>query len=314
MTFVDILVLRHIRFHRTSKATEVAVNCPFCTERGRDEDKYYKLGINMVTGEGHCFRCGWATKKYALRAFLSKLGEHAAMEDLEGVEAATPEKKVKPKLPKDYEPLTLEDAHDDLTGGAWKYLKDRGISDMQILRNGIGVSMSGKYAYRIIFPVRLEGKLKGFVARDYTGRSSIRYLNSLGEKSLYNLMKPTPRKTVILSEGVFKALRIERATGTRSSAVLGNTITEEQVQQLLAFGYERVVFWPDHDSAGIKGLLESSNRLIDCGLRVSVIYPIPDTPADDLPIPDIRQTYLDHVVPFDWALRMRVQNDRAFPG
>jgi hypothetical protein len=312
MTFPDLLTLRRIRFRRShGDSAELSLCCPFCTDRGKDPDDKFHFGVNYVTGEGHCFRCGWRSRKWAVQAFLRKIGSSDEVEGLPQDEAEV--KPIKIALPDDFEVLTPNDATDDMIGPAWRYLMKRGISEKQIQRNSIGISLTGRYAYRIVFPVRFQKKLKGFVSRDWTGTAQVRYLNSIGEKSLYNLREPSPSRHVILSEGIFKCLRIERATLTRSAAILGNTITDEQIQQLLQLQYQHAILWPDPNEAGIRGMLNTADRLSEYGIRVSTIYPIPSVEADELAVPNLKEIYLHRVRPLDWARRMTILAKAAFP-
>ena len=63
--------------------------------------------------------------------------------------------------------------------GHWsvpRYAKERGIAKESIKKHRIGYCTSGRYANRLIIPVRCDGN-QSFVARDMIGESDRKYLN-----------------------------------------------------------------------------------------------------------------------------------------
>jgi len=271
---------------------EVYVCCPFCLERGESEDTRFRLGINLKSGIGHCFNCGWASR-YALQKFLKKtMSAHVLQAMAPFIEVTVPEKFVKPAveitLPSDYQPLPVKRKLDELERRALNYLLSRGLTRRQIVKNKIGTSLVGEYAFRVIFPNWFRGKLQGFVGRDFTGRQTRRYLNAHGmQKILYHL--PDKVNSVILFEGIFKALRAERVLRHACVAMLGNRLTEHQVELLLQAGCRRVYLWPDPDKAGVTGALESAKLLHSYGFRVFIVWP--SEVADEAPLESIREAW-----------------------
>ena len=186
------------------------------------------------------------------------------------------------ELPKDFQPL--DRPMDDMDRMARRYLVGRGVTAGQIERHGIGCSFGGRYAYRIIFPIWWGNALKMLVCRTFAGGEP-RYLNSRGDKWLYGF-NPA-EETVVLSEGVFKALRIATATGLGSAALLGHNITPVQLGQLKASSCRKVILWPDPDMAGRLGAVKVADKLMDeWGGDIQVVWPVAN-PADEMPLKDI---------------------------
>jgi DNA primase len=160
----------------------------------------------------------------------------------------------------------------------------------------------GRYAYRIVFPVWYQKHLIGLIGRDFTGHQEPRYLNSKGEKGLYNYASC---ERVILSEGVFKALRIERLeTGLGSMALLGRSITDFQITQLKKSGCKEIVLWPDPDKPGRKGVVDIAERLTQEGFLTGVVWPVYEA-ADEEPL-ETMQTTWSRVEAYTWKLRQRI--------
>jgi DNA primase len=205
------------------------------------------------------------------------------------------EETLPPRLPQDFQLLSdLEEG--GLEAEAKRYVLARGVSERQVRRHKIGVSLVGRFAYRVVFPIFYKRKLRGIVARDFTGQQQPKYLFNNGVKPLYN-MQPQA-KGVILSEGVFKALRIERAIpGYCSVALLGHNLSEHQKEFLR--GCKRVVVWPDPDKAGRRGAANVCEKLLSLGVETFVLPRVTE-PADELRLQDLRVEF-SFVQPYNVA-------------
>lgn len=271
----------------TTDETEIKLCCPFCVDMGTSPDYKFRLGVNIVSGLGHCFNCGWSSKKAVLEVVRKfGLGNGVAQEVLAtpwtGQSRKRPEKV---ELPEGFQVLSKVKTIDPLFGIAKQYVLKRGITQEQLERYEIGATVADwKFRYRIIFPVRSkEGKLLGLIGRDWTGTQEPKYLNSLGLKGVFNARPDLySNRKVIVSEGVTKALAIERALDNKvcSAALCGNTITDAQVAQLK--GFEEVILFSDPDRAGMVGFLGVAANLQSVFGRVSMVWPWPDKQADDL--------------------------------
>lgn len=219
--------------------------------------------------------CDWKSRRAAIPV-LRRLSIAATDIDTGDAVPSSCAEDVVVELPTD---LTLLDCPvDDLDIAARDYIVARGVSPQQLRLMHIGVSYSGRYAYRVVFPVMVQGGLRGIVARDFTGTQEPKYLNSRGPKFLYGF--DPEYETCVLSEGAIKSLRIRRAvSGCASAALLGHDLTDVQLDQLRDSHVRRVVLYPDPDVPGVRGIVSVAEKLVDTGLYVLVAPAV--VPADE---------------------------------
>lgn len=283
MTFKDVLVRRRIPFKmRAGKRIQLSLCCPFCTSRGESADTRYRLGVNLRENWGNCFNCDWKARNGAVQKILRQLAlpipENLATGALDAA------RRQETGLPEGF--MLLHGAPTDLPCDPFAYLKTRGVSRKQIKRTYVGVTYTGRFTHRILFPVIWRGDYYGVVGRAFTAGHEPKYLNSYGDKRAYNV--PDTGKEIILSEGIFKALRIERACAMSSGALLGHKLTDDMLEQLQNTGVRKVMVWPDKDQAGTRGALDAARVMHAMGWQVY----LPDEPlpyADNISLPDIRE-------------------------
>lgn len=269
MDLIEALDAVNVKWRRGRDDTEIYMNCPFCS------DSRFRLGVNLVTGRAGCFNddCEW--RGYGEFTF-NKIQEALDTGVIEAKERKRKKKKRKHmdiSLPDGFELLQSPNGHaDHWNDKAWRFVRSRGVTSKQIEHKKIGYTVLDKYAYRIILPIRLSGKLVGFVGRDFIGNQDPKYKNSIGAKCIYNL--PEKKKsTICLSEGAFDALAIERVSkhiGIDSGGLLGHSITDEQLHLLRH--YDRLLLWMDPDEAGIEGLINIRKK-IGNSIELGVILP-----------------------------------------
>lgn len=277
----------------SSNPDEINICCPFCVEMGESPDYKFRCGINLESGLGHCFNCGWSSRKAVYELIrvmgMAELVDQIKVQQFTGKTRTRPKN---PKLPEGYVPLwEIEDWDPELARAA-QYIRTRGIPESQIRKYEIGATpntgMDG--SQRIIFPIRLEGgTLAGWTGRDYTGYKSARYKNMEGTKDMFNARPDLyPTKLAILSEGIIKALAIERAISDRlcSIAVNGSSISDEQSLQLVKF--QEIVVFGDPGGPGVRGMLGIAGSLTTVVARVSIAWPWPDKQADEMTGKEIR--------------------------
>ena len=263
----------------SSRADEIFICCPFCEEEGTTPDTRFRLGVNVVAGKLHCFNCGkkssnsdytWKELARALETGTLQAAAQLVKRDII---------RAKPELPPDYTPVTFERTADHWNEVALRYLRTRNISLPQIKKKKIGYSTVGDYRYRIIVPVYYDNELAGFVGRAFVIGLEPKYKNSVGQKVIYNI-PDTPKRGIILTEGVFDALAIEKSVSRYwdSGALLGTSLTDKQMSQLIP--YEKVVLWPDPDILErvdvMKGWKRVGTQLQDANKRVMIVLPDPD--------------------------------------
>ena len=256
---IDTLESNGVTVRRSGKPDEVWLCCPFCVERQESPDTRFRLGVNIETGYAHCFNCGWSTRSpdYLQRALDEALQTGAF--ELGGTGEP---KKVIVRLPEDFDRISTNSKHRDyFDDRAYAYLKKRKVTDNQIKKHKMGVSMNGTMQGRIVIPIYVDGKLMGLVGRDFTGKSETPYKNSVGERSIFNL-PIVKAKTGVLTEGPFDALAVERSAWNGEYdglAVLGHSLTQKQLKQLK--GYKEIILWPDYptdekpEDPGMNGFL-----------------------------------------------------------
>lgn len=300
MTFLEVLTMRRIPFRRhASRAGELYLNCPFCP--GGDEA--YKLSLNTHKNIAHCYRCHWKSRNAAIQLFLRQFGLNVTV----GNTTATPEKHPQlVKLPVDFTLLhtvTREDGP-PLTD-AVDYVRRRGVSRGQMKRWRLGLSVVGKYSYRVLFPIVWRGKLRGFVGRDWTGVQEPKYLNSVGEKFLWNM--PRRAKTVHLCEGIIKAVALTNATGLRAVSTLGSDISPTQLGQLRRAGVRRAVIWSDPDRPGKLGAVKIHGKLVEAGIVADIVFPVPAKQLDEHTADELRGM-LQNVKRYSWAIEASLKS------
>ena len=245
---------------------EIRICCPYCIEEGEQSlDTRFRLGINTSSGAMHCFNCdkrGYGD--YTVRE-LQRILDTGDIQLAEETRRHKKKRRVKILLPEGYELLQHPNGtENEWNTRAWRYIRKRGVTQKQIEEKKIGFTIIGDMAYRVIFPVYRHQKLIGLVGRDFTDQMELKYLNSVGNKAIYNLPDKTHHKSICLSEGVFDALAIERGSlkfGIDSGAVLGHSLKDEQLELLLQMGYKYFVLWMDPDEAGIKGTIEIAKKI-----------------------------------------------------
>lgn len=297
MNFQDALDHRGIRYRRTGD--KVHINCPFCPSRGKPADNKMRLCVHAKEGWGKCLHCDW-TRRTAVNAVLKQLGITTSVSGFERSQAE--QEHVTIYLPEDFSGL-WENGLDDQ---ALDYVLKRGITKEQIKRHRIGVSYSGTYAYRVIFPVYVGDNLQCINARDFTGRKKPKYLLSKGEKCLAYFEPEEP--ACVLSEGSIKALRIEQAvaTDTCSAALLGHDLTDKQLKQIQDSQCKSVILWPDTDLVGRRGFIKIADKLSEFWSgEVAIVWPVTG-PADELPLREISRLLLCNTVVYTPRIRHRM--------
>jgi DNA primase len=149
------------------------------------------------------------------------------------------------ELPKSYRAIKCE-------GDLPTYLQGRQVTLADCSRHSIGYCKTGFFSNRVIVPIYFPtGELATFIARWMdNGHKQIgpKVLYPKGSKKsrvLFNQRIASKHNTVIVTEGVFDALR----TGTSAVALLGKHASDEQLKLLIKMGQKRrLVVLLDNDA------------------------------------------------------------------
>ena len=251
-----------------------AFHCPFCNHRKP------KLEINMVTSEKgenpwECWVC--QTRGRSIRSLLRQLKtpRDAAREVLKylpkGVQTNYYSKAVV-ELPKEFKLIHEAESNSFAARTVKKYLYERGFTDNDFIKYGVGYCTSGEYRGRVIIPSYSESNsLNYFIARTYDG-NYYKYKNPEASKdiiffeNLINWNLP-----IILCEGVFDAIAIRR----NAIPILGKAISTSLIKKILTSSVEDIYIALDVDAR--KAAINIAEHFLNEGKRVFLI----ETPGKD---------------------------------
>lgn len=302
----------HGKFDGSRK--NIIANCPHC---GKEKKFGVYVGPGAARkrfGMSNCFVCG--LRLGTLKATLNFLGrtdllpsETTELDDeLTDSEALFDEsiddELVVVDLPKGYKRCFRN-----------RYLKSRGwnADDYEYFPVGTNRGLEREFEGYVIFEIRDEGRVVGFVARstwskdeieDYNRRHRYplrRYKNNnedLGNgfsKLLYNYdsIRPLETHSVILCEGVFDVVALTRKLELYENkafvpvATFGKKISIEQMYKLQAKGVEQVVVGYDNDAKEtISAIATELDKYFDV-----LIADIPDGIGKDWDEMDVEDIY-----------------------
>ena len=254
-----------------------AFHCPFCNHRKP------KLEISMVTNEeGKNFWECWVckTRGQSIFSLLKQLKspKSEAAEILKYVKKGKKYEYVNDEvveLPKEYQLLTSASTTSVIANKIKKYLYERGLTDNDFIKYGIGYTTNGEYGGRIIIPsYSASNRLNYFVGRTYEG-AYFKYKNPQTSKdiiffeNLINWDRP-----IILCEGAFDAMAIKR----NAVPLLGKSISPSLWKKLLTGKLTDIYIALDTDAQ--TQALEIAEKLIAAGFRVFLIELLGKDPSE----------------------------------
>jgi len=255
-----------------------AFHCPFCNHRKP------KLEINMATNEEgknpwECWVC--QTRGRTIRSLLKQLKTppEQASEILKylpkGAQIEYKQLSIL-ELPKEYQPLYSASSTSVVANLVKQYLYERGLTDNDFIKYGVGYATSGEYGGRVIIPSFSEsGTLNFFVARAYDG-NYFKYKNPEASKdiiffeNLINWNAP-----IILCEGVFDAMAIRR----NAVPILGKSISTSLYKKILTSSVNDIYIALDTDAQD--RALQIAEQLLNQGKRVFLIT-LPDKDPSEM--------------------------------
>jgi len=255
-----------------------AFHCPFCNHRKP------KLEINMATNEEgqnpwECWVC--QTKGRTIRSLLRQLKtpRDQAQDILKYLpKGATIEYKQLSiiELPKEYQPLYSASTTSVVANLVKKYLYERGLTDNDFIKYGVGYCTSGDHGGRVIIPsYSSSGTLNFYVARTYDG-NYFKYKNPEASKdiiffeNLINWSAP-----IILCEGVFDAIAIRR----NAIPMLGKSVSNALYKKIITSNVKDVYIALDTDARD--RAIQIAEKLYNQGKRVFLVD-LPDKDSSEM--------------------------------
>jgi len=255
-----------------------AFHCPFCNHRKP------KLEINMHTNEKgqnpwECWVC--QTRGRTIRSLLKQLKtpREQSADILKYLpKGSTIEYKQLSiiELPKEYQMLYSASSTSVVANLVKKYLYERGLTDNDFIKYGIGYATSGEYGGRVIIPsYNGSNQLNYFIARSYDG-NYFKYKNPEVSKDIIFFENLINWKTpIILCEGVFDAMSIRR----NAIPILGKSISTSLYKKIITSPLTDVYIALDQDARN--RALEMSQQLLNQGKRVYLID-LPDKDPSEM--------------------------------
>ena len=252
-------VLRFLRRHgleaKLTESGEVHICCPRCY------DRRYRLFYNKARRLWHCHNCdtsGGDPISYV--KFVLKCDDARAVQEIVNatnldslLDEEEPQRKkgldelTEEPMPDGFKPLVLPADHKSQP--YWDYLIGRSISPTMVRTYGIGYCRVGSMKGRVVIPIRLFGKDRGWIARSIYDLARRKYMNSTNvhtSRLLFNLdaVAAAGGDKAVLVEGVFDALRIPDL----AVATFGKKISGSQFSLLRRAGFRKLVFCYDGDA------------------------------------------------------------------
>ncbi len=235
---------------------QMSFDCPACAEddglsHGEGDGKH-KLAVNYQKNIFRCWRCGFENNMHGkVPKLIKRYGNKRILKEYKLVrpDDYTSDKQltqIEVKLPKGFKRLSDCNTNFYKYDAAYKYIRDRGITDEMIDFYNIGYTVSGKRHDRIIIPSYDEfGDLNYYVARSWNKWNKPKYLNPQAEKQLliFNENKVNWDATIFLVEGAFDSIVIPN-----SIPLLGKVLSEKLKITILEKARANVVIVLDEDA------------------------------------------------------------------
>jgi DNA primase len=240
-----------------------------------------KLQINVQTQKWHC----WVSNQGGHNLFQLFKKLKASKEHFDELVELVGDKKYVRKntnkedkkivrLPNEFKPLWL-DGNSIIRKHAIVYLKNRGITLIDVIRYGMGYCEEGLYANRIIVPsYSSDGELNYFVGRDiYEG--GMKYKNPPVSKDVIGLdLFINWNEPIVLCEGVFDAIAIRR----NAIPLFGKTIPKSLMKKIYEKQVKQIYILLDSDA--IMDSIKMTDSLMKNGIDVYYVNLSEEDPSD----------------------------------
>ena len=275
---------------RISTNNNVAFNCPFCHHHKK------KMEVNIATQHWHCWVCNAAGRKLPLmlrrlnvdRTKISQLT--VMLEEVEYKPKTTTTNTPVLALPEGFRPLWILDKGTPEYRNAIYYLRGRGITIYDILKDRIGYCDKGPYTGKIIIPsFDANGSLNYFVSRAYYSDDQQKHKNPAFSKDIIGFeLHINWSMPVILVEGAFDAIAIRR----NAIPLFGKTISDTLKKRIIEHGVKSIYICLDNDAR--KQAFETAEYFMSNGVHVYFVD-LPESDPSELGFEKIRNLIDDTI-------------------
>ena len=207
--------------------------CPFCKHH---DAKKRKLAVRLADGVTHCWVCNWSAKSvtrlvsvFNARHLLAELTAAFGDGGTPIVDDEVIENIAEAELPSDFSLVCDEIDHgvshpDKLN--AIEYLKERGVTYSMAKHFRLGVSCSGAFRRRVVFPsFDADGELNYVTARAIDSDTTFKYFNTQRQRSslVFNEVDVAWNRELVLVEGPFD---LTACAGMNAVSMLGSWLDE----------------------------------------------------------------------------------------
>ena len=253
------------------KGNEQAHHCPFCNHHKK------KLQVNLDTQRWHCWVCD--SKGRSIQSLLRKLNVDVRdlnrLKDIYGEDDYTLVEKdeyvAKLQLPSEFKQLHFKPkGFQPEYNQALNYLKERGITQTDIVKYNIGYCSEGLYFGRVIVPSYDEnGDLNYFVARSYYKEERMKYKNPPVNRDVIVFENQINwNEPITLVEGVFDSFSVKR----NCIPLLGKFLLSKLKNKIIEKGVKDITILLDSDA--ITDSTKHTDYFIKNGINVKNIIPI----------------------------------------
>lgn len=149
------------------------------------------------------------------------------------------------------------------------------------------------YKNRLIYPIIENDKIINYELRDFTEeqKKKVLYLKSCSLSTLFNIDNLDKNKPLLLAEGIFDLSYIYTHISKNCTAVLGISITPNQINLLNEF--KEIIFFPDNDERG-EGFISKLYDILEKDFYIVKLNEFKDPGASSLD--SIKKAYNNKII------------------
>lgn len=243
--------------------TEVQYRCVFCGDSpGQNDNLYYNPEKKIF----HCFKCGVSGTSGRLKRLSYNLPDHTPLPVRQTTGGPAPANWLE-----GYQRLEI----DQPTGAEWDYATRRGWTGQWEVGTHVNLP------FRLVIPIRQDGRLVHYQARGVFPGMKPKYLNPhhrdgwLGKQDGIFYGPSLNGHRFVLCEGPFDAWSISACWGFAGYASLGKELSKAQVARIVSMTDEVIVCLDPDASPSVP-----AKKLYEAGLKVYVVTGLTTDPAD----------------------------------